>query len=308
MSNLCFAILAHNNRECLADQVRNLQIFSPGARIVLYNGGTDTALADDLKVEVCPYSMPLCHSKVTYFQRDIMQWLYETDRLCDFLICLDSDMLLIKPGLDFYLEKIMAQSSYMGTNFQEVVPGTPWDIGRRFHYKWQNGWQTIFGIPNPFGCFNPAQTFRWTYIERFVHFPKLQELFQKVKRTRLGSTEEIIYPTLAVSMACSPISNPGSKAMQLRRHSPLEIQAYIADPDVFFLHKVGMEFDAHDRKIIRALSAGESIDFNAIDTSYLQQQTGKKLPRKSYVWLIDLYSYIRPEEKRVPHHGSTRWH
>ena len=59
---MIFSILAHNNRPCLADQVRNLRTLAPGCEIILFNGGTDASLADGLGIECCPYSSPVCSS------------------------------------------------------------------------------------------------------------------------------------------------------------------------------------------------------------------------------------------------------
>ena len=67
ISRIVYAILAHNNQACLEDLIDSLHVFSPGNRVVLFNGGTDKAFAENLAVDHCPYSKPLKHGKLAIF-------------------------------------------------------------------------------------------------------------------------------------------------------------------------------------------------------------------------------------------------
>jgi hypothetical protein len=271
MPKLCLAILAHNNPACLADFLDNVRAFAPAADVVLFNGGRDPDLARGLDVEICPYSRPLGYERVAPFHYEIMRWLHEQRRRYDILVTLDADMLLIKPGLETYLEQRLGESAYMAVLFRNVPPDTRWVTGRRFHLKWRNLWQPIFGTDIPYGCFNPGQTFRREYAERLLKFPKLEELLRRIERSSLRDLEEMVWATMAVTLECAPREYPWSVATAVRyvkRHSPVDIQNYLADPDVFFIHPVTMRLDAPERRLIRLLREGQPVDYAILQREF----------------------------------------
>lgn len=307
MADICFAVLAHNQRASLDDLLRNLRYFAPRADVVLYNGGKDARLFDGLDVDVCRYSHPLRYERLTDFHLDVLQWVYEERRQFDFLITLDSDMLLIKPGIEDYLETVMASSNYMAVDFSEVLPDTTWKPGRRFHLKWPTIWQPIFGTRNPFGCFNPGQVFGRQYVERLMHFPRLSELRLRVERSRFPFLEEMILPTLAVVLDCNPrrLPIPDESAIRfLGYHSPEEIDRYRRDPDMYHLiHPVNMTLDAPDRDMVRAVMAGDGVDVAAFQTAFVDRQprqAARKQLRASVIGPVlagmrDAYLRLVPE-------------
>jgi hypothetical protein len=284
MAEICFAILAHNQRACLEDLVLNLRQFAPRSDVVLYNGGRDSSLADGLDLDVCPLSHPLRYEGLAEFHLDVIRWVFEEHRRFDFLITLDSDMLLIKPGIENYLEQTMQASNYMAVEFSEIPPDTTWTSGRRFHVKWSTIWQPIFGLRYPYGCFNPGQVFGRTYIERLMRFSKLQELRSRVERSHFPFLEEMIFPTLAVVLDCEPrrMPLPDSSAIRfLGLHSPEEIQRYRHNPDVFLIHPVTMDVTAPEREMVRAVSRGGRVNIDAFQAAYTRraarQATSKQL-------------------------------
>jgi hypothetical protein len=277
-SELCLAILAHNKPECLSDLLENLRALCPEADVVLFNGGRQPLLPDGLSADdVCPYSEPLSWARNYFFQISTMRWLYQRGRRAEFLVTLDSDMLLIKPGLLEFLQRTMSGSAYMAVSFEEIPERTPWIVGRRFHYLWRPVWQPIFGIRLPFGCFNPGQVFRWEYVERLMRFPRYAELLARMRRSSVPQLEEVIYPTLAVTLGCAPraypgsgpLTHPGPAIRDLRRHSPDEIRAYLHDPNVYLIHPVHMALDAPDRSFVRALwQDGQDVDESRLQAAF----------------------------------------
>ena len=297
MTQLYFAILAHNARPCLEDLVLNLRAFAPGAEVVLFNGGHDPGLAAGLDVPVCPASRPARRGSVDYFHYAVMRWLHDEGRAYDFLVTLDSDMLLIKPGLAEYLEQTMANSLYMANNFMETPPGTDWPTGRFHWLKWKQVWQPIFGTRNPYGCFNPGQVFRREYVERLMAFPKLPELLAAIERSHMPAMEEMIYPTLAVALDAAPLRHPGSQVPPrwdipgqtsalrvMKRHSPADIRAYLADPNVHLIHPVPLDMAAPERQLVRMLRDGRPVDYAAFQKAF------------------DAYQPIMPWRKRLRAH------
>jgi hypothetical protein len=283
MARLLFALLAHNQRPCLDDLLLNLRDFAPGADVVLFNGGKDTHLADGLDIDICPFSRPLRYEGLAGYHLDVMRWLYEERRPFDFLVTLDSDMLLVKPGLEAYLEATMAESSYMATEFSEIPPSTTWRPGRRFHYKWSSIWQPLFGTENPFGCFNPGQAFGRQYVERLMQFPKLDELRARIERSHLPFLEEMVFPTLAVVLDCAPMRSriPDQSAIRfLGYQSPAEILGYRDNPDVFLIHPVAMNVDSPERELVRTFRRGQTVDLDEFQTAFTQRQPPQAMRKR----------------------------
>jgi hypothetical protein len=76
---------------------------------------------------------------------------------------------------------------------------------------------------------------------------------------------------MAVTLDCAPLSfpDPMQKAVRyLKRHSVDDIQGWLNDPNVFFIHPVTMEMDAPERRLIRALRDGCAIDFAAFEPAF----------------------------------------
>ncbi len=283
MTKLCFALLAHNKPDCLADLVANIRHFAPGSDIVLFNGGRDPNLADGLGIDVCPYSRPLEYERVARFHYEVMRWLAEERRTYDFLVTLDSDVLLIKPGLDAYLSRVMQDSAYMAVLFRQMPPWTPRTTGRRFNYKWEGIWQPLFGTRYPYGAFNPGQVFRHDYAARLLQFPQLEELLTRIDQSSLRDLEEMVWATMAVTLGCKPRNFPypvASAVRYLERHSPLELQRWVLDPNVYFVHPITMTMDAPDRRLVRELSQGRAPDYAAYQAEFESYQASLPLPRR----------------------------
>ncbi|MBC7374657.1 MAG: hypothetical protein H7323_11775 [Frankiales bacterium] len=294
-TSLVLAVLAHADRPCLQDQLANLRAFAPDARVVVFNGGTDRELTAGLDVATCPYSRPLTHHRVGSFHGLVMQWLVEQRWDADVLVTLDSDMLLLKPGLGDHAAATMAATGrgYLGAHFGEVLPDTAWRPGRRFHRKWAGQWQELFGLPHPYRAFNPGQAFSGAYVEAFAAWSRRPALMAAIERTRLDALDEIVWATLAVALGVGALDHPGGRALQLRRHSPQELGAYLADPDVFMVHRVGMDLDAADRRLLRAVAQGQQLNVDE-PFSYDTSTAAASPVRRAAARLKDAYQAVAP--------------
>ncbi|MEH7235380.1 hypothetical protein [Bacillus sp. JJ1562] len=271
ISHIVYAILAHNHLASLEDLIDSLRVLSPGNRVVLFNGGTDKEFGENISVDHCPYSLPLKHGKLANFHYGVMKMLENEKYNYDFLVTLDSDMLLTKPGFSEFLDHTMADSLYMGVNLQKIEKGTDWIIGRRFLYKWPKRFKHFFEIETPYGSFNPGQVFRREYVSHFVNDPMTGALMKAVEKSKLAALEEVIYATYAVKIQGNPICNPGSHAMVHRRHLLNEIQEYLQDPSVYFVHKVGMDVNDPDRVFLQQIRQRKVPDIQSISEDYVKQ-------------------------------------
>jgi hypothetical protein len=281
-------ILAHGQPAALADLVADLRLLAPGSGVAVFNGGRDTGLVDGVEADLVPSSRPLRHGFLALFHGLSMEWLSENDVEFDHVVTLDSDAALVRPGLGDMLDR--DSRGYLGAHLSEIRPGTPWPPGRRFLPSWPS-WQPLFGLEHPLRCFNPVQVFSRTYVERFMSFPSRSRLMERIERTRLEAMEEIVWPSLAATLGCAPAALRGGSALRLSRHAPDEIAQHLQDPDVFFLHKVGLEENAIDRGLIRAHIRGGAPEFAAAPCDY---PSGERTPRRLRSAAKDLLHRARP--------------
>ncbi|GAA2682972.1 MULTISPECIES: hypothetical protein [Actinosynnema] len=251
-SKLCFVSCVNTNRPLVELLVRNLRQAAPGHDVVLYNGGGPEFDLSGIGVDVNPRSRKMRYSYLTGMLADTARWLVETSRVPDYLVLVEPDMMLIKPGLAEHLDRIMGDASYLGANFHKVRPG--WadnPIGRRARWKWDEGWRDLTGSPAPYHSFNPGQIFGREYVEKLAALPHLDRIVARAEASRLEVLEEILYPTLAVSMGCRALSNPGSHALTLRWYAPTELQEFLEDDSVYLVHRVSGDPGAGDRRMIQ---------------------------------------------------------
>jgi hypothetical protein len=298
---IVIGLLAHNNPECLADTVASIHQYVHDPLVVLFNGGSKnqfTAVARKLDVEFCRYSRPLRHSRHLHhgnlfeFPIGIMRHLRDGGHRYDFLVTIDSDMLVVRDGFEAFLSREMAASGYMATFFRFLTSSViaKWEIGRYFVHHWRK-WQPLFGIVQPAGCFNPGQVFRRDFVDRILDFHLLSEILDAARISKLPTLEEIIYPTLAVALDTNPKTNPGSVAIDLRIYDSRQLRTFLADPSVFLLHKVQMDINSPDRVFLRAVRNGDIPKDFWVDHSLVQRNPASMLARAIckelyYKWMI----------------------
>jgi hypothetical protein len=253
MAVICFAILVHTNRDCVRDLVENLRTFAPGSRLVLFNGGSDPGLAHGLGVPVCPASGPTRWGWGNLRLLDTLEWVVQTGVDFDYLVNVEGDMLLVKPGFDAWLPRALAGYGYMAVQLRRLDRAADWVVAQRFLPKWPRVWQPLFGIDAPYGCFMPGQVFSADCVRRMTAHPRLSAIRDAVVRSSVPSLEEVLYPTLAASTGVRMRPAPSAHEQALRYRTPhreAELRSYVADPDVFLIHPVGMHLDSPDRRFL----------------------------------------------------------
>ncbi|WP_306747982.1 hypothetical protein [Saccharothrix yanglingensis] len=250
--SLCFLACVNTNRPLVELLLDNLRQAAPGHDVVLYNGGGPEFDLTGIGADVNPYSRRLRYSYLTRLLAETARWLTETSRVPDYLVLVEPDMMLIKPGFAEYLGRIMGDAAYLGAHFHKVRPG--WadnPIGRRARWKWHEGWRDLTGSPSPYHSFSPGQVFGREYVEKLAALPQLDRIVERAEASRLQVLEEVVYPTLAVSMGCRALANPGSHALTLRWYAPDELQEFLDDDSVYLVHRVSGDPRAGDRRMIQ---------------------------------------------------------
>jgi hypothetical protein len=271
LGKVCFAVLAHDFRECVEDLIENLYYFEPECQIVLFNGGTVPSLFEGLNVLHCPYSFPIKYRKPQKSTILMMRWVTEQKMDYDYFVLVDHDMLLIRKGFSSFLDREMADSAYMGQLKGKnglITEDLNWRPGLKFLRDWHNGWSEIFKLPAPYGCFNPGQVFRKSYVENFLRFENLDQLIQQIDQSKLSSLGEIIFPTMAQVLNSPPLHLPyHDKAIRYRKpHIYKEIKYFLEAEDIYFVHPVPMDWHTPIRQFIRLLK-GQQTD-NALDLDW----------------------------------------
>lgn len=262
MSKICFAVLAHDHRDCIEDLIKNLYHFEPDCHIVLFNGGTDPTMFHGLNAHHCPYSTPMKYRRPQISTIWMMRWVIEQQLDFDYFVLVDHDMLLIKHGFSSFLDKYMKNSEYLGLLKGErgkITPDLKWRPGQRFLKEWNTGWSEVFGISTPYGCFNPGQVFRRSYVERFLNYPKFNDLIHLINQSSLSSLGEIIFTTMAHVLVSNPRRMPyHDSAIRYRKpHSSQDVKFYLNHGNIYLIHPVPMEYNTQIRQFVRFLMEGK---------------------------------------------------
>lgn len=262
MSRICFAILAHHKRDCLQDLIENLSAFAPSSTSVLFNGGTDPGLGANLGILVCPYSRPIKWGWLSTVILDVMQWITSTEVDYQYLVYLDSDMLLVKHGFEEFIEDEMRDYDYMAVKLREIRSPHGWVPAMRFLPKWPRIWQPLFKLDVPLGCLHGGQVFTRRCVKAMLSHPRLTEIRHRAVRSGVPALEELLYPNLAASAGCrlKPYPLPQGDAIRWKKYHCLdELVAYRDGLPVYLIHPVSMDFNSPDRQFIRLLSVGANL-------------------------------------------------
>ena len=291
---ILFAVLAHRDRACLEDLIFNLQAYCPACQVVVYNGGTDEALTTGLErygVLVFPNSHPIVYGRSTYLL-EVMQWAYSHGLSFDYLINIDSDMLLIKPGLEDYLNRKMQAAEYWGVGLTIAPIGTvKWSNEKFFVREFDDLWEPLLNSKTIGRVFNPGQVFKRSAVDKLIRFvdARKEALSNLLKRTQAFALDEVLYASLAYHSGCLCAPWPRSNthltisrflalAFHLRRidremiknllggvkgsirdkaaFSVRDVAEFLQDEDSYLLHPVPLRYNDPVRRFIRSRIAG----------------------------------------------------
>jgi hypothetical protein len=193
----------------------------------------------------------------------------------EFLITLDSDMLLLRPGIVDYLRRVMECAEYMAPHFREVSWWLRSDSHRRFLYCWNPYWQSLLGTHRPYRVLNCFQVFRRALVNRFLAHERIEDIIEATmpQCTALVALEELIYPTLAVFLGAHPIAYPGSYTIDTSPVSVSDLIAYVDDPNVVFAHAGTRDLSSPPWQFVRALSLGIDSKTQAADNRRAKRNT-----------------------------------
>ena len=256
MTNMVFAILAHNNRggavNYLAD---NLAATCPSSDVVVFNGGPDDQWVGDVTAKVVG-AHPFGWGKVAAFHYLTMQAVEQYQY--DALVTLDFDMAMVKPGFERHIGQLLDTYAYIGTRLHPVDLWSGGNPDRQVWNWWHNQWAALFEAPQPYCVFNPCQVFRRDLVDRFLADPAMPSIIDQATRAQVFCMEEIVYATRTVAYGMPTTSNPGSHGILHVSHDADELELLAADPHVHLVHKIT---ERHQRLAVdRLLADGADAD------------------------------------------------
>lgn len=249
-------ILAHDKPEILEGMIRNIRHFCPNFDVLLYNGGDDPALGENLDVVRIQPSRRLYYARIIHFFFDTFEWLALNNLNYDYVTNIDSDVLFIRSGFDSFLDSFMGNADYLAQKFNRYTPyKSTW---RPFHSLKPEltDWYQLFEFEYTNQAFNPGQTFSAKYIDKLLNFHKYGELKKLIKKNQSYTLHEVLFPTLVDVLSLSAKAYPHNLD-PINRWRPYQavsgITRALLTPDAYFVHPVPMYIDNKARRLVYSL-------------------------------------------------------
>jgi hypothetical protein len=260
MKKIVFAILVHEKRDVIQDQIENIRYFCPNASIVFFQSGNDDNLCKGLGYPICPTSHPMKYARTYgWFFLNIMEWLEKTGYEYDYLINIDSDSLFAKKGYEEFIISEMKGFDYMSPLFS--IATDAWTPGHTMNKVW-NLWQPIFEMDHFYRCFG-SQVFSRKFVKKILSFHKLEEMKRVMKETEddVFALEEMLFATLTKTLGIKAKPYPeniGKWMRDIPKYRKLEIiRAVRKNEDCYLLHPVRRSMNDPARAFIRNMIQSE---------------------------------------------------
>jgi glycosyltransferase involved in cell wall biosynthesis len=240
---ICFAILAHRNEDVLQNQVNNIHVCNPGAKIVLYNGGDNPNFGKSTGIEICPYSRPLKFGQLGRFFIETLRWLEETDCQYDYVVSVDSDVLFLRTGFHDFLNSYMDGYDCMGINMYTQLHrdhAPHWGPGQTMWNEWAR-WQPFFQTDYFCATLNCMQVYRRAIVQQIIHGIDWESLYTLLDTTQVFALEEMLLVTLAVRHGAKYRKYSNRTADYVRTGTEWSIQEVkhaSHDSHAYFIHPV----------------------------------------------------------------------
>ncbi|KIL36976.1 hypothetical protein SD71_04575 [Cohnella kolymensis] len=251
---ICFAVLVHNKREVVQDMLDNIRFYCPHSSIVLFNGGSQRDLCDNLGYPVCPASRKLTYGVTAVYLLEVMEWLESINFDYDYLINLDSDALFVREGYENFIEQEMKNSDYMGVDV--FVRDRNWYCGEQLKKEWQR-WKPLLLTDTFIGAFNVGQVQSRRLVRRLLSWEQFAYLKNNLLHTKAYGIDEIIYVMMADRFGFKPKSYPKEPGLPVRYRPHYRYQEIIRiineRLNSFVVHPIKRKMKDEARTLVRCL-------------------------------------------------------
>ncbi|MDP4105999.1 MAG: hypothetical protein Q8935_13755 [Bacillota bacterium] len=216
-SKICFSILVHNDRELVKELIHNIRYFCPNSTFVLFNGGDDPSLCNDLGVPVCPTSRKLSYGFTTIYFLETMEWIEELGIDYDYFVNIDSDALFIKDGYENVIANEMRDVDYMAVLLR--IPEPNWQIGLYLR-KDIDRWRKLFSLDPYYGVFNVGQVIKRPLVKALLEPGKKETYKKTLSETISHGSDEIFYVNMAKELGFKMKKYPFVDDSVINRYRP----------------------------------------------------------------------------------------
>jgi hypothetical protein len=258
---ICFGILVHNNRELVKELIENVRFFCPNSIIVLYNGGDDPTLCNDLGVPICPFSRKLERGFTTIYFLETMEWLEEQNVEYEYFINIDSDAIFFRKGYEEFIEEQMIHTDYMAVDLR--IPEDYWILGYQLK-KEIHRWKQLFNVHPFLGIFNVGQVFRRSFIKALLKPDRKAVIKKALTETASFGSDEFVYVNLARELGFRIKNYPYQSGIGIVRYRPYfnldEIIHHLnVIPNSWLCHPVARDSKDLARTLIKHLAYEQHI-------------------------------------------------
>lgn len=252
---ICFAVLVHNKKDVVNDLLDNIKFFCPNSSVVLYNGGDDPSLCNDLGVLICPTSRKLQYGVTAIYLLETMKWLEDLNLKYDYLINLDSDALFIRDGYEKFITDQMVNKDYMGVETKPLEPNNYCGIQLKKEFSI---WEPLFRTRHLYESFNVGQVFSRRLVKSFLTSEHFDLLLDNLNKTKAFGVDEIAYVTMTdlLGFELNAYPTETGNSIRYRPYFPLDETVHLlhSNKNCFLLHPVRRDINDETRAFInRAL-------------------------------------------------------
>jgi hypothetical protein len=260
--NICFAVLVHRDRDLVIQLINNIKYYCPNSLIVLYNGGDDPHLCDNLGVPVCPSSKKLDRGFTTIYFIETMEWLEEMGLNYEYFINIDSDALFFRHGYEEFVQREMQDTDYMAVSLR--IPEDDWYIGIEMRKDLER-WNQLFNTDPLYGIFNVGQVISKPLIKALLEPDRKEKIKKALIETISFGTDETVFVNMAKELKFRVKCYPYDTDSLLIRYRPYftlseMIDCYNNIQQGWLCHPIYLNKDDLVRKLIKHLETDQYIN------------------------------------------------
>jgi hypothetical protein len=263
-----YAVLVHENQDCIIDLVHNLRCQDPASSVLLYDGGNDPRLLrhgfsfERYGAILCPEPQPMAWGRLHGFALQCMRFLLEHIAF-DTITIVDSDQLATRADYSRALADFLSSRPSVGMVVNCPGPQDEQSAAgpAKAALTERDLWLPIlrrFGDADavfPRWSFWPSTVFTAAAVKDIVAaFESAPELMALLERTNIWATEEVIFPTLTAVLGHELVSGPFSFDYVRYRtaYSECDTTLALGRDDVYWMHPVPRRYHDPVRTLLRA--------------------------------------------------------
>ncbi len=257
-----FAVLAHDNSDCLIDLINNIQKFDPKSEILVYDSSKSKFLEENIKssvndVHFVKNCQPLQWGDLLEFPISCIETL--GSRPYDTITFFDSDQLLIRSGYtEFLTNRLPDGFGILSSNpYLQGVDSNMMSV-RDLHREWTLWESYMKGFSRYAKAFVRSTFWPGTVISRDAAQKVAREIRSPIvmdilKSSKAWATEECILPTISYLMGYDEYINPCNRDWCTFRNTWTENDLSEARNNLsaFYMHPVPRVIDNPLRVAIR---------------------------------------------------------